>query len=93
MFKPHLLSEICVLYGTGPKERATVAEKKTRIIHLTMRLSCACQMAWERGTFTQHMPATNAPRRCEPMKGTPVGEPAIGVQGRDVSRTECQKKF
>lgn len=28
MFKPHLLTEICVLYGTGPKERAEVANKK-----------------------------------------------------------------
>ena len=28
MFKPHLLTEICTLYGTGPKEKAMVAEKK-----------------------------------------------------------------
>ena len=28
MFKPHLLSEICVLYGTGPLEKSEVANKK-----------------------------------------------------------------
>ena len=28
MFKPHLLTEICTLYGTGPLERAEVANKK-----------------------------------------------------------------
>lgn len=30
MFKAHLLTEICVLYGTGPKERATVADLKNK---------------------------------------------------------------
>ena len=30
MFKPHLLSEICALYGTGPKETAEVASKKKK---------------------------------------------------------------
>ena len=30
MFKPTLLTEICTLYGTGPTERATVAQKKNQ---------------------------------------------------------------
>jgi len=30
MFKPHLLTEICVLYGTGPKEYSTVAMLKNK---------------------------------------------------------------
>ena len=28
MFKPHLLTEICTLYGTGPKEKQEVAYQK-----------------------------------------------------------------
>ena len=28
MFKPHLLTEICTLYGTGPLERGELANKK-----------------------------------------------------------------
>ena len=30
MFKPFLLTEICTLYGTGPKETAEVASKKSK---------------------------------------------------------------
>ena len=30
MFKAHLLTEICVLYGTGPKEKQEVAGKKSK---------------------------------------------------------------
>lgn len=30
MFKPHLLTEICTLYGTGPKEKHEVAVKKNK---------------------------------------------------------------
>ena len=53
------------LPGTAkPTEHA----KKIRIAQRTMRLSCAFQMACERGTLTQHMPAAKAPSRCEPMK-------------------------
>ena len=31
--------------------------------------TCAVQIACERGTLTQAIPAAKAPRRCEPMKG------------------------
>ena len=51
--------------------KPTEAAKKMRIIQRTIRLNCSSQIACERGTLTQLMPATNAPRRCDPIKGVP----------------------
>ena len=54
MFKPHLLSEICTLYGTGPKDYGQVASKKNladayagRLDHPTVPMSAAAEVHME----------------------------------------------
>ena len=68
----HTAAPLILLTGTA---KPTEAAKKMRIIHLTMRLSCAAQMACERGTLTHTIPAAKAPSRCEPMKGVCCSSP------------------
>mmetsp|Transcript_29418 Transcript_29418/g.68373 ORF Transcript_29418/g.68373 Transcript_29418/m.68373 type:complete len:235 (-) Transcript_29418:933-1637(-) len=95
MMEPFQKAEMESSFATG-MEKATVAEKKMRTIHVVTRLVCFTQTWWAWCGGSRHaklMPAMKQPQRCVPRRCVIKEKATTNTICRRNSSSSCSKRM